>query len=719
MKLPPGVKPIPAEPIVPAPAASKQKLSLKQAMSLATRHQASGDLDKAKPILQQIMQAQPAFDGALHLRGIIAHQEGDLELALDLVGKAIASNPRESLYHSNRAEFCRLSGHLPDAIEHGKQAVKLNSGSVAAHSNLGIAYFDSDDFDAAEACQRRALDLDPKFLAALNNLGSIQRERKDNAGAMDYYRQVLAIQPQHLEAMNNLGAVLTEEDQYEEAVQTLLAALRLKPDYADAHSNIANAFMAMEEYDKAIAGYSQALALRPDYVEAYQGLARVWQEQDKLQDAEAAAEKALQISPQKPEIICLLAGIYSDQGFPEKAMQAYDKALSLDDELQRAHIGKGTLLMEIGELQAAEQSHLRALELDPDSLAARVALTQVRKTTADDGNLAELEKKAQEIDDMYYTKAMSLHFALGKSYDDIGNYHKAFPHFLAGCRLKRGSIQYQSTDTEQLVSQLIEFFDATRLQNLAGGGDSSKLPIFVLGMPRSGTTLTEQIIASHPQVYGAGELPDLLNLSHSEENPENNVFYPISFESFDQSDMTRLGQQYIQGLQQRSPESGRITDKMPANFFTVGLIHLMLPQAKIIHVNRNPIDTCISGFSKMYNRGQLYSYDLTELGHYYRQYARLMEHWRRVLPANSMLDLQYEDLVADSETQARRLIDFCELDWSDDCLNFHKTKRSVRTASVTQVRQPIYKTSVERWRRYEQFLQPLRDALGQELLADS
>jgi tetratricopeptide (TPR) repeat protein len=714
--LPPGVKPIPAEPIIPVPANRKQKLSLQQAMALATQQQAAGNLDQAKTILQQLLQAQPEHDLALHLRGVVAQQQGDTKMALELIGRAIAINPGVSLYHSNLAEMYRLNGQHEEAIAHGKLAVRLDPDAAAAHSNLGIAWFDIDDLDAAEACQQRALQLLPGFAAALNNLGSIQRARKDKAGAIARYRQILALQPQHLEALNNLGAVLTEDEQYEEAVTTLRTALQLKPTYAEAHSNLGNAFVAMEEYDKATAAYSEALRLRPEYAEAYQGLARVWQEQDRLEEAEAAAEKALELSPQKPEIIALLASIYTNQGCTDKAMQAYDEALALDDSLLRAHIGKGTLLMEIGQLEAAEQSHLRALAIDPDSLPARVALTQVRKTRVGDSNLAELEKTAQDIDGMSRNKAMSLHFALGKCYDDTGDSDKAFPHFLAACRLKRSQIQYQRADTESLVSQLIAFFDAGRIRQLGGGGHGSTVPVFVLGMPRSGTTLTEQIIASHPEVFGAGELPDLLAVAHSTDVPDQNLYYPRSLADCDSNDMTRLGRQYVDGLLQRSSGSSRITDKMPSNFFAVGLIHLMLPRAKIIHIMRNPVDTCISGFSKMYNRGQLYSYDLGELGHYYRQYARLMDHWRHVLPAGSMLELQYEDLVANSEAQARRLIDYCELEWNDICLDFHNTKRSIRTASVTQVRQPIYQSSVLRWKRYEQYLQPLLEELGPDLV---
>lgn len=718
-KLPPGVKPIPAEPIIPAPANGKQKLSLQQAMALATRQQAAGNLDRAKAILQQLLQAQPEHDAALHLCGVIAHQQGDTRTALELIGRAVAINPGVSLYHSNLAEIYRLNGQHEEAIEQGKQAVRLDPDAAAAHSNLGIAWFDIGELDSAEACQHRALQLLPGFAAALNNLGSIQRARKDKPGAIARYRQILALQPGYLEALNNLGAVLTEDEQYEEAVATLRTAIRLKPGYAEAHSNLGNAFVALEEYDRATAAYSEALRLRPEYAEAYQGLARVWQEQDRLAEAEAAAEKALELSPQKPEIIALLATIHTHQGCTDKAMQRFDEALALDENLARAHIGKGTLLMEIGQLDAAEQCHLQALAIDPDCLAARVALTQVRKTRAGDSNLAELEKTAQNIGDMPRTKAMPLHFALGKCYDDTGDYDKAFPHFLEACRLKRSHIQYQRADTENQVNQLIAFFDAGRIRQLGGGGHDSSLPVFVLGMARSGTTLTEQIIASHPDVYGAGELPDLLAVAHGRDVPDQGLYYPRSLAHCDGTDMTRLGRQYVEGLLRRSPGSSRITDKMPSNFFAVGLIHLMLPRAKIIHVMRNPVDTCISGFSKMYNKGQLYSYDLGELGHYYRQYARLMEHWRQVLPAGSMLELQYEELVANSEAQARRLIDYCGLEWNDSCLDFHNTKRSIRTASVTQVRQPIYQSSVQRWRRYEQYLQPLLEALGPDLVKGS
>ncbi|MCX2980601.1 sulfotransferase family protein [Halieaceae bacterium IMCC14734] len=715
-KLPNGVLPLPEEPIVARTVTKPRRLSPQQALALANKHQSNGELRQSWSILQKLLADKPDMHAALHLGAIVKHQLGDFESGIALLGKTVLLQPEVSLYRSNLAEMYRTAGNTPAAIEQGREAVRLDPASAVAHSNLGIAYYDMGDFEAAESCQHRALQLNPDLAAARNNLGSIFRERKDLPAAIRCYEMVLRLQPEHLEAMNNLGAVLTEDERYEEAVATLRKVLAVKPDFADAHSNIGNAFVALEKYEIALQAFDRALELRPEYAEPYLGRARVFHEQGQLQLAEEAANSALLIDAGKAEAHCVLALVYAEQGSPEKAMQQWEQALSIDPALQRAYIGKGSLLMEQGLMKEAESSQLQALELDSDSLAARIALTQVRKTLPGDENFLELEARVRDIDGLYESKAMALHFALGKCYDDLGDYNSAFPHFLSACAIKRRSIEYSPADTETLVDQLISFFDVERVSSAVGGGCSSELPVFVLGMARSGTTLTEQIIASHPQVYGAGELPDLLALAHSHDNPQSECYYPFSLSETDQAGFAEMGASYVSGLHERFGQALRITDKMPANFFAVGLIHLILPHAKIIHIRRNPLDTCISGFSKLYNRGQLYSYDLAELGQYYRQYYRLMQHWTAVLPAGRLLEICYEDLVADQEMQARRIIEHCGLEWTDRCLDFHKTKRSVRTASAAQVRQPIYTSSIERWRRYEKFLQPLCDALGPDLI---
>jgi tetratricopeptide (TPR) repeat protein len=695
-----------AAPIVGSP----QPISIDQAMVLATQNQVQGNLPQAEHLLRQILQAQPHHAFALHLLGIIAHQCGKPELALELIGKAITINGNVALFHANAGEMCRQLGRLDDAVAHGERAVKLDASMPSAHSNLGIAYFDQKDYLRAEACQRRTLELDANFVPALNNLGSICRAHKDKTGAIDWYRKAIAANPNHLESLSNLGAVLLEDERSDEAVAPLEQALRLNPNYAEALCNLGLVRNALEQHDVALPLLQRALQIRPNYAEAFVGLARVFHEKENIAEAERCARRAVELAPEKAEMCSQLAGIYTEMARSDEARQMYRRALEIDPENNEALLGLGHLEMESGDMEKAEAMFHQALALKADNLPARFHLAQVKKVKADDENLVALEAVAQESGKpLPAKKAMALHFALGKCYDDSKQYDKAFPHFLAGCRLKRATYSYAANEVSKHFDAIMQVFDKETLARLRGAGDPSAVPIFVLGMPRSGTTLTEQIIASHPDVHGAGELPDLLAIAQRQ---SNGVGFPDNIHNIDPAQLTAWGADYVAGLRARAPEAKHITDKMPANFFAVGLIHLMLPNAKIIHVNRNPVDTCLSCFTRLFNRKQEQTYDLTELGHYYVDYIRLMAHWRKVLPAGAFLDVQYEDIVADQEAQARRMLDHCGLEWNDACLDFHKHKRSIRTASVTQVRQPIYSSSVERWRPYEKHLGPLLDALG-------
>jgi len=692
--------------------APTQQLTLEEAMRLAEQHQASGRLPQADQILRQILQAQPKHAPALHLLGIIAHQSGNTEMAIQLIAQAIDIHPNIALFHSNQGEMYRLLGRLDEAISSGEKAVSLDPGNASAHSNLGIAWYDNDDLERAETSQKKALKIHPYLIAALNNMGSICRNRKELNAAEGYYRKVLAIAPQHLESMNNLGAVLTEKEQPEKSVEIIQQALNLHPDYADAHHNIAIAWLILEQEDKAEASFNREMQLRPDAPEPYQGMAQLHLSRKNLSEAEQMAKKALDLSPDKAEIYSIMGNIHTQSGFPDKAEADYARALELDAKLESAFLGRGHLQMEQGYMDKAKSSFHRALEFNQDSIGARLALVQSGKIKDNDKNMAALIKECEKIDTMLETKAMSLHFALGKGFDDTKQYDNAFKHFLEGCRLRRKRIEYSTEGNDQYGRKIRAYFNRINIDQLRGKGCSSDLPIFVLGMPRSGTTLTEQIIASHPDVHGAGELPDLLDIAG---NPRGNktMDYPQSLTGITQAELQIIGDRYVTGLKDRNPEALRITDKMPANFNCIGLIHLMLPQAKIIHVKRNPVDTCLSNFTKLFgHKAQPQSYDLVEIALYYRNYTRLMEHWREVLPQGSFYEVEYENLVSDNEHQARALIDYCGLEWDNACLNFHKTERIVRTASITQVRQPIYNSSVERWRKYEAHLEPMLEALG-------
>lgn len=694
-----------------AASASPRPLSVAEALALAFRQYQESDFAGAEGWLRQILQAAPRHAPALHLLGVVTHQSGKTELGAQLVQQAVELAPDEGQFHANLGEMLRLLGRPDEAVAHGERAVALAPGMASAHSNLGVAYYDRGELDKAQACQQRALELAPQLPSALNNLGSILRDKKDKPGAIACYRKVLAIAPDYVESASNLGNVLTESDQPEEAIKVLLPLVQARPDYAEAHGNIATAFLAMEQLDKAEFGFKRALALKPAYPEACIGLARVLQEKRQLSEALATAERALALAPQKAEVHSLLGGIFGESGYPEKAQQAYARALELDPELVSAYLGRGHQRMESGDMAGAEADFQHTLSIDEDNLGARLALAQLNKVREGDENMAALVSEAEKLATLPETKAMPLHFALGKCYEDTKQYDLAFQHYREGCRLKRKRINYDADDTDLAGRNIREFFSKENIDRLRGEGCTSELPIFVLGMPRSGTTLTETIIASHPMVFGAGELNDILEVANETRSGET-AGYPLNLQGITQTELKIMGQHYVKRLQTRAPDSPRITDKMPANFNCLGLIHLMLPRAKIIHVKRNPVDTCVSCYTRLFDKSQYQSYDLTEIGRYYRNYAQLMQHWREVLPAGSFYEIQYEDVVADQETQARALLDYCELEWDDACLDFHKTQRNIRTASVTQVRQPIYKTSVEKWRHFEKHLGPLLDALG-------
>ncbi|MBU0621635.1 MAG: tetratricopeptide repeat protein [Gammaproteobacteria bacterium] len=686
-------------------------LTIDQAMALAAQLQTQNRLQEAEHLLRQILQQQPNHPFALHLLGVIAHQCGKQVLAVELIQHAIAAKGDVSLFHANLCEISRQLKQLDQAIAHGIRAVELEPRMAMAHSNLGIAYFDRKDYDKAEACQQRALAIDPNFAPSLNNLGSIWRERKNNENALAWYRKAAAANPNYLEPLSNLGALLLEEDSIPEATEALEKALKLNPNFAEAVCNMGGVHLALEQYDAALAKFRRALELRPEYLEAQMGLAKTLQASDSLDEAEKAALRALRIDGNNPKTHVLMGSIHTEASRPEQAEAEFDRALALDPNSDEALLGLGHLCVENGELERAEELFRRALALKPDNVPARIQLIQTAKVKPGDENFAALLELQQGGDQLSDNRKLSLHFALGKCYDDTKDYDKAFPNYLAGCKIKRARFDYQPDASARQFAELAEIFSKDYIDKLRGSGNPSDLPIFVLGMPRSGTTLTEQIIASHPEVYGAGELPDLLRVAHRKTDPKTTTF-PDNLRYLDQSTLSAWGNEYVAGLRTRAPDAKHITDKMPANFLAVPLIHLMLPNAKIIHVNRNPVDTCVSCFTRLFHRKQEHTYDLAELGRYYADYARMMDHWRKVLPRGAFLDIVYEDIVADQEGQARRLLDYCGLEWDAACLDFHKTKRQVRTASVTQVRQPIYTSSVERWRKYEKFLGPLLDELG-------
>ncbi|MET0499015.1 MAG: sulfotransferase [Steroidobacteraceae bacterium] len=674
--------------------------------------QSAGRLKEAEDLAARVLQASPHDAHAVHLLGVIAWSAGEQQKATRLIEQAIALDPSTALFHSNLAEMLRQLRQPDAAIRYGLQATQLDPALATAHANLGIAYYDSKNYEQAAACQQRALQLAPHLVISLNNLGSIARACKDLTTAIAWYRKALAVDPDFVEALSNLSATLIEQEEIEAAETYVLRALQIQPRCAEALCNLGLVRFRQDRIDEAQTLLERALQLRSGYAEALMGLGMVMLERQRLPDAVAFLEQSLDSQPERVGAWCVLASVYMESADLALAEAAYERALAIDPDSSEAFNGLGNLRLEEGRMADAQRLLERAIVVDPTNLAARFHLTQARKVTADDPNLAALQELLPNAADMPDGRCISLHYALGKSYDDLQEWDRAFPHFLEGARLKRAKIQYEADLDAARVQRVISLTGASALQRLRGAGDSSELPIFVLGMPRSGTTLTEQIVASHRDVHGAGEVRDLMQTLH-QQFPASEPPFPENLALLTKKNMSAWGAAYVSRLRARAPEARRITDKMPANYILLGIIPLVLPNARIIHVKRSPVDTCVSCFTRLFNRHQEATYDLLELGRHYANYARLMQHWRAVMPAGSFIEVQYEDIVDDVEAQARRLVEWLGLPWDEACLDFHKTQRPVRTASVTQVRQPIYRHSLARWKHYERYLEPLIEGLAE------
>jgi tetratricopeptide (TPR) repeat protein len=511
---------------------------------------------------------------------------------------------------------------------------------------------------------------DARLLSAKQHYETAAALHRQNrlAEAAQSYLAVHKLYPDHPGALHGLGLIGLRNNQPEDAAKYLFKASKLAPANPAIGCDLGQAYLTLGRYEDALTRFQIVLTAHPANTTALMG-----------------AGDAL--------------GILGRTG---EARSAFEQLLAIDPNNAAAHFGLGGVMTQMGQAADARRAFERAVRLAPQGAAYHRALAETERFVENDPRLAALEALAQEP--LANDQKVELHFALAKAYDDLKRTDDAFAQLRQGNGLQRKRIPYDEGVVAEFFDALTTAFTPAKMQRRTGA--PSALPIFVVGMPRSGTTLVEQILASDPDVFGAGELtivPDLI--ADGEKN------YPRG-ELSDHA-LRRFGREYVKKLEALAPGAKHITDKLPANFRHIGLIHLALPNAKIVHVKRNPMDTCFSCYSKIFLNGLNYTYDLSELGHYHRMYETLMAHWRAVLPDGAMLEVQYETLVGDFTAEARRIVEYCGLEWSERFLAFHRNERAVRTHSQSQVRQPLFTSSIGRWRLYEKWLRPLRDALDQ------
>jgi tetratricopeptide (TPR) repeat protein len=661
---------------MPPPSAD---LDASASLQLAINMQSGGRLAEAEKLFKAVLAADESNIPSMQNLAMLCARQGRLTEAGTYLRMVIGQNPQIIAAHNNLGNVMSMLGRPDEAAASYETALAINPNYPEGHNNLGIALAAMNRHNEAIAHYRKAIELNPQFANAYNNLGNVLTALNQYADAVSCYQRALALIPRYSEANNNLGVALVRSGRAEDAITHYRTALQINPNYADAYSNLGAALESLGRAEEALPLIAKAISLQPDNADAQNNMGN--------------ALKALNRHTE--------------------ALEAYQKAIDLRPDSPQTFSNMGDALRELGDAAGARTSYEQAVKLDPNQPSFYRRLGDTLRFKDTDPRLAAMRGLLQNVEALTAREQVELHFALAKAMDDIGDKPQSFRHLLEGNALHRRQINYDEAETLGFFSRIEQVFTAELMSSERGFGDPTQVPVFVVGMIRSGTTLVEQILASHPAVHGGGERMEFARATANMRNPQiPDLTFPEVCLSATGDQLTELGTGYLRSLQTLSPEALRIVDKMPANYRLLGLINLALPNARILHLRRDPLDTCVSCFSILFAGDQPFTYDLTELGRYYRSYESLMEHWRRVLPEGVMLDLDYEDLVADIEGHAQRIVEHVGLPWHDSCTRFFENRRAVRTASTLQVRKPAYNDSVGRWRPYGDLLNPLLDALN-------
>ncbi|MEW6169541.1 MAG: sulfotransferase [Pseudomonadota bacterium] len=552
---------------------------------------------------------------------------------------------------------------------------------------------------------------------AYRGLGAVSWRAGQAASAVEFLRQATTIDPNHGEARADLALVLMMSRQLAAAVPEWERVLELRPNDADAWHNFGKLLGDLRRLEPARAAFERSLALKPGRVPTLMAYARMLAACGDEDGAEAIWHRVVGLEPRSAEAYQGLAEVLFARGRLQAALETYRRGCEAVPDSPEMHMGQAQLLEDLGDREGAEAEFRRALELRPDwSLALEGLLTLVRGTAEDDllararGIVTDARRPPPD--------RANVGFGLGKALDAKGQPDAAFEIWQLANAARRAQIgPYKHEQLVERIERTMRAFPRQRIAALDGQGSADERPVFVLGMPRSGTSLVEQIIAAHPGAAGHGELKEISRIARTMPQQIGSIQrWPEAASALGAPTLKAAAEAYLAAVERRAPSTSvRWVDKAPLNFYHVGLIALMFPRARIVWCRRDPRDVCVSIYSENFALEQRWATDLADLGRFYRQYMRLMRHWQAVLPGR-MYECVYEDLVAEPEAQARALIDAVGLPWDDACLRFHEHERPVLTPSRWQVRQPMYSKSVGRWRRYERWLGPLIDTLGDEVV---
>ncbi len=642
--------------------------------------QAVQRLDAGQPadavtLLRQAVGADPFFAEALHLLGMLEYQAGRLEEAGDLILRAAELDETNPVYHANCGAVLNLLGRAAEAEAASRHVIDLVPGHAEAHNNLSVALDQQGRTDEALVACRRAIELKPDYAEAYINLGNMRFRQGLVDDAVAAYREAVRLAPANAMARANLAAALRRQGALDEAAAVAREAIRRNPTYAEAHNNLGNVRKDQGDLPAAVAAFQEAIRLRPAYLDAHLNLGAALYGLGRMAEAEAAYRRIIDMGPKVAE----------------------------------ARRGLGVVLMAVGQTAAAIECFREAVRLKPAYAEAYYDLAS-SGTDLGEGEIATITEFLAHPD-LKPEAAVPLHFALGETLDRKGQAEVAFTHFAQGNAKRRAllaaqGVAFDPAAHDRFVDDIARVFDGSFFAARKSLGCDSEAPVFVVGLPRAGTTLVEQIAASHPAVTGIGETDLGARLARSVAG------FPSGAAALDRGAVARLAEETFASLTSSPNTATRVIEKTPANFLYLGLLALLFPRARVVHCRRDARDVAVSCYFQNFAAPLAWSTDLADIARYVRAYRRLMAHWQEALPL-TMLTVDYERLVADPVAESRRLVDFLGLPWDDACLRFHEARRIVRTASSWQVRRPIYTGSVGRWRAYASHLVGLERDLGE------
>ena len=656
-------------------------------------------------------------------------------------------NPRQVF---ERVITLLKSGARAEAESLCRESVRNDPGDVNFRALLGTILAERNEWQEAEECLRHVIRVAPGHARAHEDLGTVLLNQGQHAAALPLLEKAVSLLPNNAGALTKLGGALSALGRAKDAQSVLAKATALSPVQAkfeqatrlfaegkfraaeqlaqemiqdnpmDVNAALLLARIAINArcYEDAEQLLVKITEIAPKFVAAWHDLGSVLKELNRFEEAVQALEHAVALDPNNSVTHYFLGAALAMAAKPESAIASYQQSVVLDPELTGAYIGLGHVLKTMGDQAGGVAAYRRAIELRPNFGETYYSLANLKTFQFSDDEIADM---IQRLENAALPVDCQVHFAftLGKAFEDKKAFDESFQYYALANKKHRESIAYDPVQTEVAHQKMKEtftrgFFDQHSEQR---AGCQQGDPIFIVGLPRSGSTLLEQILASHSLVDGTSELPDISMIAQSITDKRSGRSFPLSMPDLTPEELTAYGEQYLAQTQRHRGQAPLFTDKMPNNFAYVGFIKTILPNAKIIDARRHPMDSCIGCFKQHFAKGQTFTYDLFELGEFYLEYEHVMAHWDDVLPGQ-VLHVQYETVVADLETQVRRILDFCGLEFEDNCVNFHETKRAVRTASSEQVRQPIYQGSVATWKRFGPHLDALRQVLSPVLPAE-